>query len=175
MKFSLSRKLYGLTGGILAIMIVLIALSFAGLTYSARNERGLGENVEQREAGMDSMIELGFAVELYKGYLIHNDQALVQQFHERTKKIKDRVEAYQKRSTDDAEKAAVVSALEILDTYDHMIENVVKAQAKKADIRTIDDFIGKGAGDQLREALQKIDDIATKNYETKRDRVKQNH
>lgn len=104
MKLTLSKKLYGLTGGILAIMIAMIALSVVGLSYSAKNIRSLNTAVEQREAGMDSMVELGLAVEMYKSYLIHDDQAYVQQFHEHTKKIGDRIEIYRKLSDNEEEK-----------------------------------------------------------------------
>jgi len=155
----------------MAIMLVMIILSVAGLTYIVKNLHDMNKEAEKREASMQSRDQLGIAVEMYKSYLIHRDPTFIQQFHEHAKLIKDAVSVYQQKSEGEEQKAAVTTAMEIVETYDHVIDNVNTALEKKADVKAVDMFIGKGAGDQLREALGKMDDIAAKNYTEKKDRM----
>ena len=170
-KLTLSNKLYGLSGGILAIMLVMILLSLVGLTYISRGMEGLNDDAAQREASMEAQVQLGIAVELYKSYLIHGDAALINRFHDQAKKIGDALDRYAGAAENDDEKTAATNARQILETYDHVIDNVIKAQQKKADVKAIDSFIGQGAGDQLREALVRMDEIASKDYDLKKGRL----
>jgi methyl-accepting chemotaxis protein len=171
MRFTLSKKLFGLSGGILVIMLVMLLLSFIGLTYVVQVFQDLGRDENKRESAMEAKVQLGLAIEVYKSYLIHGDQANVESFHTYVAKIKEAAGNFRNLAVDEVEKKADAEANDIIESFDHVIDNVVKAQKRGADIQTIDTYIGKGAGDQLREALNRMDDIATKNFNAKKARV----
>lgn len=166
MKMTLSKKLYGLTGGILGILLIMFFLTLIGISYIATGYQNLTDHsTAKMEAGMEARVHLGFAIEAYQGYLIHAEDSSIQTFHDHAKKIEKSIQRYKSLADAADEQAAAVNALEIFSGYDHVMDNVVKARQKNTDIQAIDTFIGKGAGNQLRDALERMDELAMKRYE----------
>ena len=73
MKITLSKKLYGLTGGLLGILMIMFIIALIGLTYLSKQYQALTEHsAAKMMASMDAEVKLGLAivspVGLYSGW-----------------------------------------------------------------------------------------------------------
>ncbi len=162
MKMSLSKKLYGLTGILLAILVIVSLTAFFSLRSITHEYHEMAEtDVKQSEASMDSQVQLGLAVQSFKNLLIRGDEKYIKEFDEHVKKIEASLVVYEKVS-DKAEMPLVETAMQELKKYAHSIDELVAARKKSNDAFTIDRTIAKGVDKPLKEALVKMDETATK-------------
>jgi len=171
MKMTLSKKLFGLTGAILGVLLAMFVLTLTGLTYVVKGYQALSEeSAAQTEAGMEARVELGFATESYKNYLIHGDEKYVLEFHGHTKATGEAIGKFTGLAEDKKERTAADDALRSLTVYDRMMEEIVKARRGITNITAIDSVLGEDKTLLLREALVHMGNVAMKNFKRDKDR-----
>ncbi len=168
MKMSLSKKLYGLTGVMLVILIIVSATAYVGQgRIESLVNTILHGDVAQQGASMEAKENLGLAIQAAKNFIIRGDQKYIDQFREYMKKIEDNINAYEKLADGAEEKELVGKARAEWSKFAHEDEAFIAARKKSDDPRVIDKLIGHGADKPLREALDTMDKMADRNLETK--------
>jgi len=167
MKLTLSTKLYGLTGAILAILTVVSLMAFFSLRNVTQEYQDMGKtDMKQLEEGMDAEINLGHAIQAFKNLLVRGDEKYVKEFGEAVKRMEENISNYSKLSDKD-EQALVDEARKVVKTYEKSIDELAVARKKSNDAFTIDKTLAKGVDRPVKEALKKMDESAVKSYEAR--------
>ncbi|MBI5639098.1 MAG: methyl-accepting chemotaxis protein [Nitrospirae bacterium] len=164
MKLTLAKKLYGVIGIAMVILLVLAGASYVILKNVEKGYEGqIKGNGKQLEAGMDAQIALGEAIHNYKNYLIRKDDKYIQGFREAVGNIKNNVKTWDDLSDSPEEKDAAAKVLEPLAAYEKSIDQLVDAR-RDNDIAAADKAV-KGMDRPVGAALKQLDELTMKNYE----------
>jgi methyl-accepting chemotaxis protein len=154
MNLSLPRKLYGLSGIILACMVVVAVISDASQQSVLKNYRELlSINTGQQEATSDALLNLQYAVQAYKNHTIRGDNETVEKYHEIVKEIEHCIERFEMTSTTDAERQLASRARTELVEYDKVIDMLAAIRKKSSNAAVVDQQAGAGHTTRIREAL----------------------
>jgi methyl-accepting chemotaxis protein len=172
---NLSKKLYGVTGLILGILVLLFVMSYLGQHALLNGYKDL-EDVDQTQtdAAREAQNQIGHATMAFKNYIIRGDDGNLEEFHRRTKLIGDQLNTWEKLADNEEERGAIKESKLKLDAFEHYIDPVVSVRRKSTDIIDIDRKLPGGVIAGLRESLDKMEAISRKNYSEKRDRLRKN-
>jgi len=164
MKLTLSTKLYGLTGAILAILTIVSLMAFFSLRNITQEYQDMAKtDMKQLEDGMDAEISLGHAVQAFKNLLVRGDEKYVKEFDEAIKQIDEDLSDYSKLA-DKSEQGLVEDTRKALKIYEKTIDELAVARKKSSDAFTIDKTLAKGVDRPLKEALKKLDEHSMKSF-----------
>ncbi len=168
MKLTLSKKLYGTTGIVLAALVIVSALSYF-TNYSLINgyKRLAAEDGAQVQASILAEGELGLAVQAYKDYLIRGDEKYVAGFRDSVRRVGDNITLFGTFSEGVEEQAILAKAKKAFSEYERSIDALSEARKKTRDITALDRSI-KGVDKPLREALEEMSTVAQTNYDAKK-------
>jgi len=172
MKITLSKKLYGLIGGILVVLTIISLLSFFGTRWLIARYQNLGEqNGVQKEFSLEASDQVGFAVQAFKNKLVRGDQASEKAYEEAAGMIEEYLNGYESVAESAEETKLVDNARKALVIYRGAFAELVTARAKTANVVEVDKALGRGADKALREAIRKMEELAVANYATKQKSV----
>lgn len=118
MKLSLTKKLYGAAGVLLAVLVVVSALSYFSQRSLLKGYQALAEqDGAQMEASMEAINQLGLSVEAYKNYLIRGDDKYAQQFRESVKTIGEALAKYETLVDSEEERTVYTNGKTAFDGY----------------------------------------------------------
>ncbi len=168
MKMTLSKKLYGAVGVVLAALIMVSALSY----YSQRTmlneyKEIISVNMGQGLAVSDAQDELGTAVSAFKNYILRGDEESVKTFRDAIEEIANTIERYDQCADIDAEREAAVNARKELSNYARIMDELVVIRKKSGDAKLVDKQIGGGHNIRMREAFRTMADVAEQSFHTK--------
>ncbi|MGA2151202.1 MAG: methyl-accepting chemotaxis protein [Geobacteraceae bacterium] len=171
--FSIAKKLYCTVGIASFVLVALGVLSFYQVkTLSDKMEKIAREDAHKVTLSLAAEDHLGKAIHAYKDYLLRKDNKYVTEFNENVKEIEGSVKEYLDLSIRDDERGLVKKTSECLDGYKKSIDVMVAARAKSDDIAAVDRAV-KGVDRPLGTALEEMEKVATKNYDTARVEVRQ--
>jgi len=172
MKITLSKKLYGLIGSSLMVLTIISILAFFGTRSLIAKYHNLAEeDGVQKEFSLEAANQLGLAVQAFKNKLVRGDEASEKTFAEATGVIEEELNGYESVSDGAEETKLVDDARKTLDHYRVAFTDLVKARAKSANALEIDKALSAGADKALREAIKKMEEVATVNYTAKQKAV----
>jgi len=165
MKMTLSKKLYGLTGALLAILVIMAAVSFFSSRAVVTGYQDMStDDAAQREAAMDGADKLGLAVQAFKNYVIRGDEKYVKEFKDETANIGKAIDRFGKLAKDDKERKLTEDAKKALEGYDDAINEAVTVRKKTTNATEVDKQLGRGLDKKLRDVLKAMDDLASENF-----------
>jgi methyl-accepting chemotaxis protein len=154
MRFTLSTKLYGITGAILFVLVTVSTITyFSQEAVQTDFKEVLSINLGQREATTDALLELGRAAQAYRNHIIRGDRETVSAFHEVTAEISHCIDRYDITAETDAERELAKKARIELASYDKIIDSLVVLRKKISDPRIVDKQAGQGHTKGIRDAL----------------------
>ncbi|NTW58628.1 MAG: methyl-accepting chemotaxis protein [Nitrospirae bacterium] len=172
MRFTLSTKLYGITGAILGILVVVSAITYVGQEAVQTDfKEVLSINLGQREATVDALEQLGRAIQAYRNHIIRGDEATVAAFHEFTAEIRNCIERYEITAESDAERDLAKKAKIELASYDKIMDALVVLRKKISDPRIVDLETGQGHTQGIRDALNAMDKEAENAFTLKNQKI----
>ena len=158
MKLTLSKKLYGITGTLLAALVIVSAVTYFAQQSVLDDFRDLlSRNVGQRLAVTDGVEALGKATQAFRNHLIRGDDDTVAAFHEMTAEIGNCIERYDVTSETDAEHELAKNARTELATFDKKIDDLVALRKRIKDVQRVDQEAGQGHTVGIRKALKAMD------------------
>jgi len=167
MKMSLSKKLFGLTGGLLVILTIIAMLAFFSTRFLVNGYTNLNEqDGAQMESSMEAGVKMGLAVQAFKNKVIRGDEDSEKKFKEATDKIEEEIDHYLKLADSPEESKLAEEANKSLAAYKNAFADMAIARKKSTNIIELDKTMGKGVDKPLRAALEAMDDRATKNHES---------
>jgi methyl-accepting chemotaxis protein len=160
MKLTIAAKLYALAAVVLVSFLCVGIIAYTSTTrLMGKTDRVLTSDVEQQNAAMEGIEQLGNAVHNFKNYLLRKDEKFVTGFRESTAKINEAIKKYESLADNDREKAAVRKAYAGVIAYKSAIDRLVEAYGTTDDIRELDRSI-KGADKPVYQALKEMDGLA---------------
>jgi methyl-accepting chemotaxis protein len=164
-KITLSKQLYGMTGIILAALVIVSAVTYVTQQSVLADFREvLSINIGQLQATNDANDALGKSIQAFRNHVIRGDDETVEAFHEMTKEIGNCIDRYEMTAQSDAERELVKKAAITLATYDKIVDTLVALRKKTSDIRLVDQQIGQGHTKDIREALHAMDQAANEAF-----------
>ncbi|SNB46529.1 methyl-accepting chemotaxis protein [Geobacter sp. DSM 9736] len=157
---SIGGKLYGIIGVSLAALLVATAVAcYTSMSTRHGYEDLIETDIAQMSAADSAENELGLAVQAYKNYLLRKDEKYVEEFRRANGAIEGHLKAYQKTAEGEEQKAAVKAAFAAQEKYRDSIQPLVEARSASDDIAAVDKSL-KGADNELREQLKKLDELS---------------
>jgi methyl-accepting chemotaxis protein len=126
------------------------------------------------ENSMEAINQLGQAVQAYKDYLIRGDDRYANKFKEYIKSMSDALDEFNKSIDTDLERTVFDNAKKAFSDYEHLIDPLIEARKKSADVASVDKGLAGGVDMRLRLALEELDSMAMKNYEEKKEKLDKN-
>lgn len=162
MKLTLARKMYGVAG---LMMVVILGMAISGFFTSRSIEHGY-ENVintefKQLETSMEAEIHLGEAIHYVKNYVIRRDDKYIGEFKKTIEEMKTHLKEFEKLSDMPEEKSLAFKAAEALDVYAKSIDTLVEAGKETKDVAALDKAV-TGADKPVAEALHGMDEFISK-------------
>jgi methyl-accepting chemotaxis protein len=166
MKLTLSKKLYGIIGIVLAVMVGLSLTSFVMQKNLVKEFEELqNHDGTQLRVALEASVQLGFAIQSSKNYLVRKDDKYVQEFQTYTAEIRKRIKTFQEAGKLDKEDNAIAEkALETLASYEKSIDKLVELRTKNSDIAAVDKLL-KGTDRAMADQLGKMPELATKDFD----------
>jgi len=161
MKLTLPKKLYGITGIILAFMIIVAVITDMSQQSVLKNYTELISISRGQELAIsDALLNLQYAVQAYKNHNIRGDQASVDKYHELVGEIGNCIDRYEMTSQTDEEKTLAKKAREELVQYDKVIDMLAGLRKKSSDALAVDRQAGEGHTRAIRDALTAMKEAA---------------
>ena len=171
MKLTLSRKLYGVIGILLATLLATTMMSYFIQRYLVKGYEELADtDGAQMKEAKEAQVQLGLAVRALKNQIIRRDTKSIEEFKKAIDSLKEQLKEYEKVSDNEKEKAAVTRAREALAAFEQSFDKTVEACKAGEDIAKVDK-IALGSNRPLYEALDHIAATATGNFETQEVRL----
>jgi methyl-accepting chemotaxis protein len=168
MKITLSSKLYGLTGILLAILSIIATAGYVGQNrVETLMDDILHGDVAQQNAAMEAKENLGLAVQAAKNHVIRGDEKYVERFRDIMKKIGENIATYEKLADGAEERELAKKAKDELARYSREDANLIAARKNSSDPRAVDKMLGQGTDKPLRAALDEMDKLADGNLSKK--------
>lgn len=161
MRFTLSKKLYGVTGAILLIMVLLSVFTYLSQeSVQTDFKEMLSINVGQKLATTDALLELGRATQAFRNHMIRGDEDTIAAYHEITAEIGNCIDRYDMTCESELERELAKKAKIELSNYDRIMDTLVIMRKKVSDPRIVDQQIGQGHTKAIRDALIAMDKAA---------------
>ena len=162
MKFTLSKKLYGLVG----LMSLMMLIGTGAAVYSLRSMLGnyhtlVTSDVAQYSAAMEAQVALGIAVQGTKNYMTRMDQDNVKEFKDSIEKIKAAMQTLGKLADSDADRKALQKVEKESALFEQKGNELVAATLSGKDAVSVDAQF-KGFEVPLRAALTEMGDLCLK-------------
>ena len=162
MRFTIAKKVYGIVGFALVVLLGVAGVGYYGLTSQSEGmEQLFTGNVRMSDISQECEILQGDAIHYYKNYLIRKDDKYVAKFREAIGKIGEDLQEYMKLARTEAEKAAGQQALKELEGYKTAIDQLAAERGKSDNIAAVDKAI-KGTDKPLHEALVAMNQLTDK-------------
>jgi len=172
MKITLSKKLYGLIGSSFMVLTIISLLAFFSTRSLIAKYHNLAEeDGVQKEFSMEAANQLGLAIQAFKNKLIRGDQESEKKFTDAIGLIEEQLNGYESLSDGTEESKLVGDARKALDHYRGTFADLITARAKSANAFELDKVLAQGADKTLREAIKKMEELATVNYNAKQKAV----
>jgi methyl-accepting chemotaxis protein len=161
MKLSLPMKLYGITGIILAFLVIVSVITDYSQQLVQKNYKEiLAINTGQQLATSDALLNLQLAVQAYKNHTIRGDQGTVDKYHEIVQEIGSCIDRFEMTSQTNEELELATKARAELAQYDKVIDMLAALRKKSNDPINVDRLSGEGHTRGIREALNNMSDAA---------------
>ena len=171
MKLTLSKKMYGVAGMMMVVILGISIASFAIIkNIMAGYDEMLKRNVAQVEHGMDGQIALGDAIHAFKDYVLRQDPKYITMFRDSMAKIRENAKKYEDLADSAEEKELVRQAYTAADAYLPQIDQLIAGVKEGKTIAELDKSV-KGADQPVGAALRKMDDIAMKKAEVAQQKI----
>ena len=173
MNLTLSKKLYGLSGVLMAVIFLMAVASFFVLNaLTSGYENMIGKEGKQLESGMDAIIAQDDAIHDFKDLLLRGDEKYFVEFKKNIEDIRMNIKRYDELSDEPEEKALAKKGMEELDLYAPVIDKLSAAMKVEKDVHALDKTVA-GADRPLRAALNAMDERTSKNYEKAQEKMRQ--
>jgi methyl-accepting chemotaxis protein len=172
LKMTLSKKLYGLTGIILAILVLLSVIAYFSQHAIFQGYKELEEvDLAQMDASRGAQNQVGHATLAFKNHLLRGDDGNIEEFRSRTKTISDRFDTWEKFANNGEDRDAIKEARLKLDAFDHFIDPVIEARRKSKDVIAIDRALPGGIVSGLYQAIDKLEAMSAKKVAQKKEQM----
>jgi hemerythrin-like metal-binding protein len=164
MKITLSKKIYGIVGGILAVLLLVSLASFL-LTrslisgYSDLNET----DGVQKEFSLLASKQMGLAVQAFKNQVIRGDNDSIKNFDAAMLDVESNILGFESVADKD-DLALSAEAKKGMTQYRDAFQAVVKERARSHNATDIDARVSRGADKPVRAALEKMEAKAFASY-----------
>ncbi len=167
MKLTLSYKLYGAIGIVVAAIIVVAVMFYAiNSSFVSGYQNMESTDGEQMHDAVRAENELGLSIQAFKDFVLRGDDKYVDAFHGNADKIRADLSIYEKLSEGD-ELVVVNKAKEALKDYEKSIDTVIQARQVTHDPTVIDKAV-RGADLALRSALEEMSSSSDAMYKAKK-------
>jgi methyl-accepting chemotaxis protein len=164
MKLTLSKKLYGAAGIVLAGLIMVSAMSYFTNGSLIKGYQKLSdEDGVQMKVSIDAENELGLSVQAFKDYLLRGDEKYVNDFREHVGKIRDDMAVFGKFINSEEEKTVLGNAQDVFTPYEKTLDELTAARKTNHDASYLDKSV-RGADKPLRLALEEMSNVAQDGY-----------
>ncbi len=169
MKLTLAKKLYGVIGIILAVLMGVSISSYMVQKSLIKEFEDLeSRNGVQIRNCLEAEVALGQAVQAFKNFVMRKDDKYVAEFRNCTAEIRKIIKGFQPLNKDNTqERAGLEKAMELVDPYEKTIDTLVEANKKNPDIVTLDKLI-RGADRPIAAALKDRAKLVKEDYESKK-------
>ncbi len=168
MTLSLSKKLYGITGIILTLLILVSVITDFSQQLVLKNFKELlAINMGQEQATTDALLDIQLAVQAYKNHTIRGDQGTIDKYHEIVKDIDNCIDRFEYTSQTEAERELAKKAKIELAQYDKVIDMLAALRKKSHDPILVDQQAGEGHTQGIREALTAMSQAAEESFNHK--------
>ncbi|MCX8027449.1 MAG: methyl-accepting chemotaxis protein [Thermodesulfovibrionales bacterium] len=168
MRITMSQKLLGLVGVLVGIMVIgtIMAYLFMNNVISTFREFE-NKDVTLIKSAINSQVNYGLTVRAFKNYLIRKDKKHIDEFNTSIQAMRNDLKRYSELSETDEERASVKDALEKINTFEKVFNDMVKEREHNNDIPSVDKIYGRPAA-PVYEAILKLDKISEKKYAEKK-------
>jgi methyl-accepting chemotaxis protein len=161
MTLSLPKKLYGLTGILLACMVFIAVITDMSQQSVLKDYKEmLSINMGQELATTDALLNLQLAVQAYKNHNIRGDQATVDKYHEIVQEIGNCIDRFEMTAQTDPEREMAAKARTELVKYDKVIDMLAELRKKSNDPILVDRQAGEGHTRGIRAVLNAMSESA---------------
>lgn len=166
MRLTLSNKMYGITGSLLAALVLVSAITYISQeSIQARYKETRMANAEQLLAISGANEQLDRAALAYHAFLLHGDPDAVRMFHTASGAISECIDRYARASGSDAEREFARQAQAELTTFSGLTDSD-QQQLRPVGVSVP---VGEGQARQLRAALNTMA-IAAETAQSRRNR-----
>jgi hemerythrin-like metal-binding protein len=172
MHMTLSKKLYGLTGSVLTLLVLVFAITYIS-NQSVQDDfkELLSINLGQKQATTDAMEQLQYSVQAYKNHVIRGDQDTVTAFHGIVKEINNCIARFDMTSTSEKEHGLARQAVVTLAEYDNVIDRLAAIRKNSRDAKSVDEQAGQGHTRAIRDALLAMSTAADESFSLKNQQI----
>jgi len=165
MNLSLSKKLYGIVGILMVVLLGMAVSAYFVLNSVSHGYEAMIKNQgDQLESSMEAQIGLGRAVQSFKNLLVRKDEQYVKEFKDAIEDIRKSIKHYEDLSDGPEETALAKKAKDELELYLPIIDKLGTAAKQEKDVMIVDkQFVKRDT--PLSEALKKMKELTDKNYE----------
>ncbi len=165
MRLTVSKKLYGLVGILLLVLLSVALTSFFSTGHMIKGfDEVTKEEGVQLEMAQEAKIQLGNAIHWYKNYLIRDDKKYIDRFNKAVEAMKKALEKYEALADTNEEHKLVEEAKMLLAKYALSMDQLIQAKQKTTDIREADRMV-KGTDRPLNNAFDKLIKLSSHHYE----------
>lgn len=170
MNVQIATKLYAIVAVSVLGLIVTTGISL----YSTKNERTATEAMVREDAAqvnlaLQGRLNLSEAVRAYKNYLIRKDARQAAIFREQTGSLDATLSEFEAIGMSEDVKQALADAKTKLQLYRPALDNLITARNNSSDVIQLDAGLAKGIDRPLESSLAKLEEVARKNYDSKRE------
>lgn len=162
MKLSVSKKLSGLVGGLILVLLTVTLTFYFSMGNLLKGFDQLSEVVGGKmEAAMEAKVQLQYAVHEYKNYLIRGKDKYRESWYQHVNKLKEALDRYEELIVDKEKRSFLQEARARLIAYGQSMPELERAMRSTKDIKELDRAV-KGVDRPLMEILEKMDEKAMK-------------
>ncbi len=171
MSLSISQKLKGLIGFLIAILVIGTVVGYWGVSYTIQSYHDLlSRNVEQAKAGMQAQVSYGLSVRAFKNYLVRKDPKYIDEFNKALADVKEQMKKYESLAETQEAKAEIKKAWDSIGPFEKAFQGMVEARNKSNDIVAVDKLFGRPA-QPVYEAVVNLDELAQMSWLAKQKEI----
>lgn len=170
MNVQIATKLYAIVAVSVLGLVAVTAISL----YSTENQHTATENMVREDAAqvnlaLQGRLNLSEAVRAYKNYLIRKDARQAAIFRKQTEGLDTTLSEFEKIGVSEDEKQFLTEAKSQLERYRPALNSLIAARNNSSDVIQLDAGLAKGIDRPLESSLNKLEVVARKNYDQKRE------
>jgi methyl-accepting chemotaxis protein len=170
MRIKITTKLYAIVLLTLIGLVLVTAISLYGTNHQRNaTEKMLLKDAAQANLALQGKLSLSEAVRAYKNYLIRKDARQAALFREHTGNIAASLDDFEKIGTSEEERQLLSEARTRLESYRSSLTSLIAARAASSEVTELDAGLAKGIDRPLESTLQKLEQVARKKFDSKRD------
>ncbi len=164
MKYTVSKKLGGLIGGLAAVFLLASLFSYISMDQIIKSfDRVSDVTTKKIQAAMEAKVQLQYAVHEYKNYLLRKKEKYRQAWYKHVKELREALDKYEQYAKHEVEKKMIEKAKAQLADYSQSMPLLVKAMESITSVKELDRAV-KGVDRPLMETLERLNADAMNDY-----------